>query len=1557
MKKLLALVFSVSAFFAFATSVKSGDVFGTRVFIENKGQFDNTIKSTEKVEFGIANGDEKIFFTKKGLTYVLVKTHPMKEWQREALEHGRDAKLKDNDIYYVQMNWQNANANVVIEESEKQSHYFPFGSADKNASCYKKITYKNIYNNIDIEYIIPEDREFGIKYNIILHPGANPNDIKFEYTGDVRDVQLTKDGNIKIKTPLEPIIEHAPVSYDLSKNKVASEFKLSENTISFNLPQGYDANKTLIIDPWVTNVTTLAPSNYGYDVDYDNLGNLFVYGGNNPNMIAKYSPTGTLIWTFLGTVAVPAWTNMTYASNFVVHKSTGKTYTGQGFASGTRVIRLDVNGNYDNFISTNVTTWMECWDMAYHCSTGNIYGLGGSTSSKQSAGIINQTSGAVTPVAFMQHGTFAHDIVSHAIDNNGEVYWIYASLGGAPALNNQIAKINSAFTTSVWLVPSTYNVMSEAANKNAYIGGTSPSNGFNCLDVNANFLYYYDGLNLAAYNKTTGTKVGFTTIAGNIVKQQGGIAVDDCDNVYIGGKNGDVLCYHFNGTSFSALPSVNLGVTTVNKFIYDIKLDKVNNILYVSGSGFVAQNSAANSLACNTNSYQVVPVCVGNNNGSAVTTVTTNMTNPVFSFTYISTTATVATFPNQTVPSTTVNNLANGNYTVNIQINAPCGPVKTLTFNINCLCSATAAVSTSCTPTGPSFSLSVSAISGFTATPTYSWSGPNNYTANIQSPTFLNGSYGVYTLTAQQPGCVSTATVNATAVSMFTPNITNTAVACFGYSNGQAEVSTITGTSTAPYTYSWTTAPVQTTSLATTLTAGNYTCYVKDAMGCTYMGTTTITQPPALVVSISSNTLQNCSGGSFSLTGNGATSYTWSPNVALSSSVGVNIVATPSVTQTYSVLGSQNTCTGVATITLTIIPNPTLSVVLTSPTICMNNYNGSINTVTLNVSGASTYTWSGITGISTNTTNGSMVVGTSINNSSIASGTVLGTWNTCTNVATFSLAAIPNPVISVTSPSMCLGTATVISASGADTYAWSPNTNLSAITGATVTANPNSNTVYSVIGSSLGCNSATQNGTVFVLPLPTMIVSPINPTICAGSSAGLTAAGAQTYVWSPASSLSSPVGNVVIASPATTTNYTVVGTLNSCTAAVVNQVSVVTLPTLQALADRTVICVGQIANINANGASTYSWTPNLGISNPFTNFIQASPPASTTYSLIGQNGACTGTLTVDIVVLPNPLLQLTTSNNRICYGNNTSIFASGAQNYNWSPNQGINFVNPNVANVSPSVTTNYTVTGMNTTGSISCIMTKEIEIEVVPQVTASISGSVEICEGTSVKLNAGGSNTYIWAPSTGLNTTLSPQPYAQPNETTIYTVQVSNGGYCGATATVLVKVNPNPTVYAGPDMTYNTDEPMYINAKGTGTLTWIEGEEIYCKPCPNSQIFPKTSGCYKVLAVNEFGCKAIDDVCIEVTMNHNIYIPNIFTPNEDGVNDVFLVYGTGILKIEMIVFDRWGEKLFTSTDQLKGWDGVYKGKLSKNDMYVYLVNYTALDGKKYTKTGHVTLLK
>jgi gliding motility-associated-like protein len=186
---------------------------------------------------------------------------------------------------------------------------------------------------------------------------------------------------------------------------------------------------------------------------------------------------------------------------------------------------------------------------------------------------------------------------------------------------------------------------------------------------------------------------------------------------------------------------------------------------------------------------------------------------------------------------------------------------------------------------------------------------------------------------------------------------------------------------------------------------------------------------------------------------------------------------------------------------------------------------------------------------------------------------------------------------------------------------------------------------------------------------------------------------------------------------------------------------------------------------------------------------------------------------------------------------------------------------------------------------------------------------------------------------------------------------VSNGGMCSSVAQVTVNVHPYPEVNAGPDQTLNLDEPMYLNATGTGTLTWVFGEGILCKDCPYTQIMPKNSSCYRIEAVNQFGCKATDEVCVEVTKDYNVYIPNVFTPNYDGINDMFMVYGTGIEEIEMIIFDRWGEKLYTSTEQLKGWDGVYKGEMSKNDAYVYLINFKTIDGKKHTRTGHVTLMK
>lgn len=112
-----------------------------------------------------------------------------------------------------------------------------------------------------------------------------------------------------------------------------------------------------------------------------------------------------------------------------------------------------------------------------------------------------------------------------------------------------------------------------------------------------------------------------------------------------------------------------------------------------------------------------------------------------------------------------------------------------------------------------------------------------------------------------------------------------------------------------------------------------------------------------------------------------------------------------------------------------------------------------------------------------------------------------------------------------------------------------------------------------------------------------------------------------------------------------------------------------------------------------------------------------------------------------------------------------------------------------------------------------------------------------------------------------------------------------------------------------------------------------------------------------VEAINEKGCKAQDEVCIDITNDYSVFVPNSFTPNDDGINDVFYVYGFGIKECKLSVYDKWGELLFSSESQSKGWDGTYKGEICKLDTYVYHLEYTPYRGTQGSKTGHVNIIR
>jgi hypothetical protein len=230
----------------------------------------------------------------------------------------------------------------------------------------------------------------------------------------------------------------------------------------------------------------------------------------------------------------------------------------------------------------------------------------------------------------------------------------------------------------------------------------------------------------------------------------------------------------------------------------------------------------------------------------------------------------------------------------------------------------------------------------------------------------------------------------------------------------------------------------------------------------------------------------------------------------------------------------------------------------------------------------------------------------------------------------------PLPVVAISSPApVCSGQSTTLNATGANTYVWSPSSSLSSSTGSSVTANPSSTTIYTVIGNSLGC-TATSQVTVTVFPLPVLIVTP-PITICKDDSAMLTASGANAYTWTPATGLSATTGASVTATPDSTTIYTVMATdINGCTASATIMVTVIPAPTVLA-SNNGPVCVGSPVTISASGANTYVWQPG-NMTGPN---VTVTPLVTTTYSVIGTaSNGCTSNATTIVVINPLPLVLL-----------------------------------------------------------------------------------------------------------------------------------------------------------------------------------------------------------------------------------------------------------------------------------------------------------------------------
>jgi N-acetylneuraminic acid mutarotase len=767
-------------------------------------------------------------------------------------------------------------------------------------------------------------------------------------------------------------------------------------------------------------------------------------------------------------------------------------------------------------------------------------------------------------------------------------------------------------------------------------------------------------------------------------------------------------------------------------------------------------------------------------------------------------------------PSVTVTPLATTVYTVSVTDSHLCTNSITRTITVNP--SPTINVNSGAICAGNSFTINTSGAN------TYTYLNGSSFVTPTTSTSYsIVGTSSLGCLSAN-PG-ISNVTVNSLPVLI----ITGPSAVCSG--------STITQTVSGANSYSWNTGSTSNIISVSPIVPTGYTVVgTNTTTGC-YTSTTKIINignPP--VINVSGGNV--CAGSTFTLMPNGASSYTFSNGTNT-----VSATVSPTVNTSYYISGTSSLgCVSTNSAIANVIINPAPNIFVNSAGLCAGE------TFTMNPTGANTYTFS----------NGSSTVIPTANSTYTVTGTnVLGCESIVPAIA--NVTVHPLPFITASNGTVCAGGNYSLMASGANSYTFvTTNGPISTWVSPTVT------TTYSVIGTSmLGCvSSNTATIQLNVAPLPTVSVN--SSTVCAGSVFTMNPTGATNYTFSSGTSTVVPISNGF---------YSVIGSNSlgciSASAAVAN-VTLVAAPTVSV--NSGVICAGGVFTMVPSGATTYTFSSLTATVSPLTN---------SGYTVVGTNSL--GCVSINnaisnVVVKPSPTLSVL-GNTLVCSGENTTLYATGANTYTWNStliggtqnfaplnttayvvtgensNSCVNtitvsiVVNPlplislNSGTVCPSstftivptgalsysyssgsnivmplVTSSYSVTGTDANGCTS-IIPAITTVTVINAISISVSGTSVVCAGQPASLMVVGAANYTW--STGANTsTVAPTP----SISSTYSVVGANGT-CMDTAFVAVNVNPLPVIAINPSSSVIcAGESATLTGSGALSYSWSSGE-------------------------------------------------------------------------------------------------------------------------------------
>ena len=787
----------------------------------------------------------------------------------------------------------------------------------------------------------------------------------------------------------------------------------------------------------------------------------------------------------------------------------------------------------------------------------------------------------------------------------------------------------------------------------------------------------------------------------------------------------------------------------------------------------------------------------------------------------------------------------------------------------------------------------------------YLWSNGAT-TASINVTTA--GSYTVRVTSVS--GCQSAASV-ATIVTVnalpATPTITAGGPTTF------CADSNVILTSSAEANYLWSNAA--TTPNINVTISGSYTVQVTDANGCqsatSAVTVVTVNALPATSTITADGLTTFCDGGSVTLTSSAEANYLWSTGATTQS---VNAVTAGNYSvQVINANGCQSAASTATIITVNALPvTPTIT--YGSPTtFCANG------SITLTSSSGAGYLWS----------NGATTQNVVVNiagSYSVQVTDAIGCQSATSEAIEVAVNALPvTPTITADGPTtFCAGGSVILTSSAEASYLWS---NSATTPGINVTT-AGSYTVQ--VTDANGCQSAESaaiNVTANVLPATPTITAGSPTTFCDGGSVTLTSSEEAIYLWSTGAT--TPGINVTEAG----SYYVQVTDANGCQsmASIASIVTINALPATPIITagGPTTFCDGGSVTLTSSAGTTYLWS-DAAIS-PGRNITSAGSYNVRVTDGNGCQSAASAATLVTVNALPVTPTITAGGPPTFCAGASVTLTSSAEANYLWS-------TGATTASIIVSTAGSYTIRVTNANGcqsasSASTTVTVNA-LPVTPIITAD--GPTTICEGGNVTLTSSVGTSYFW--STGATT-------ASINVTAAgsYTVQVANASGCqsATSAATEISVNVLPVATAGNNGPVFSFKALSLTGgpEGMTTYSWIGPNGFTSNsqsPSVSTSALEVMAGVYTLTVTNANGCSNTATTTVEI---NELPIPSVITPNNDGKNDYFVI-GEISGKVDLTIFNRWGNIEYTNSNYLNDWDGRNnKGIELPNDTYFYILKF------------------